>query len=89
MLIVCATFSKYDSSIKNTEHEPLGKNEHVNPTYEEPAGEIYLSVGDSTKYLQEYLKASKNKSLIMTKLIYENCYSRWWNGWVVISFIFC
>lgn len=63
---------KYDSSIKNAEHKPLGKSEHVNPTYEEPAGEIYLSVGDSTKYLQEYLKASQNKSLIMTKSIYEN-----------------
>jgi CubicO group peptidase (beta-lactamase class C family) len=63
---------KYDGLIKNAEYKPLGKNEHVNPTYEEPSGEIYLSIGDSAKYLQEYLKASKNKSSIMTKSIYKN-----------------
>lgn len=63
---------KYDPMILNSTFEPLKKKEHINPTYEEPSGEIYLSVSDSAKYLQEYLKASLGQSSIMTKSIYNN-----------------
>lgn len=63
---------KYDGAVRNATFEPLKKNEHINPTYDEPAGEIYLSVIDSAKYLQEYLKASSGQSLIITKSIYNN-----------------
>ena len=58
--------------LRNDEYRPLGKNEHVKWTYEEPSGELYLNIVDSSKYLQEYLKASKNDGLIMTKSIYKN-----------------
>lgn len=61
---------KYDN-INNKPSDPLKKNEFPNISYEEPGGEIYLKIEDSVKYLQEYLKASKGQSSIMTKSIYN------------------
>lgn len=44
---------------------PMKKNEHKNPKYEHPAGETWLSIQDSAKYCQAYLKIfNKEKSIL-------------------------
>jgi D-alanyl-D-alanine carboxypeptidase len=74
---------------RDGEFTPLGKNEYVNPAFDHPSGVMYLSISDSAKYLQEYLKASKNNSSIMTKSIYKNQIKEIMNkyglGWKIIK----
>jgi broad specificity phosphatase PhoE/CubicO group peptidase (beta-lactamase class C family) len=59
--------------------EPLKLNEHINPAYEEPAGDCYITPLNFAKYAQQYLLATQNKGLfdkssydIMTKINKDN-----------------
>lgn len=59
---------KIDMSLKNAKYEPLKKGEHINPGYEEPAGEIYINPLDFAKYAQQYLLAYKNRGIFDRKI---------------------
>lgn len=66
---------------------PLKKNQHINPLYESPSGETWITLEDCAKYCQEFLKALNNKKTILDKSIllesikrqYDTYAYGWWN----------
>jgi len=60
-----------DLLVKEVELTPLKQNEHINPRFIEPAGEVYINISDSVKYLQQYLCAYYNKKSLFNKQIYD------------------
>jgi D-alanyl-D-alanine carboxypeptidase len=51
----------------NGEYKVLKKGEHINPTYQDPAGKIYMSILDSAKYCKQYLKPYNKEISIIKK----------------------
>lgn len=62
---------KIDRFLNDSQYEPLKEGEHINPTYEEPSGEIYINALDSAKYMQQYLLANKNEKGLFDKKTYD------------------
>jgi CubicO group peptidase (beta-lactamase class C family) len=76
----------WDKKLKN-KLTPLKKNQFINPFFESPAGETWMSILDCAKYCQSYLKTlNKQKSILKlstVKYLTKKNFEDYGYGWFI------
>jgi D-alanyl-D-alanine carboxypeptidase len=66
---------------------PLKKNQFINPLFESPAGETWMSILDCAKYCQSFLKSLNNEESILksttAEYLIKKTFENYGYGWFI------